>query len=62
MAYLYCRTQIQVPTQIRIPNQVATLYYAEHVHIAQRWIQIRIQTQIPNCYCTHFWDGYPYPG
>ena len=30
MAYLYCRTQIRILTQIRIPNQMATLYYAEH--------------------------------
>ena len=34
MSYLHCRTRIQVPTRIRIPNPMATLYYAEHVHIA----------------------------
>ena len=29
-----------VQTQIGIPNQMATLYYAEHVHIAQTWTRI----------------------
>ena len=29
-----------VPTQIQIPNSMATLYYAEHVHIAQTWTRI----------------------
>ena len=32
MASLHCRTRIQVP--IHIPNLMATLYNAEHVHIA----------------------------
>ena len=31
---------IQVWTRTRIPNQMATLYYAEHVHITQTWTQI----------------------
>ena len=30
MAHLHCRTGIRVPTRIRIPNQMTTLYYAEH--------------------------------
>ena len=31
MAHLHCRR----PTQIQVPNPIATLYYAEHVHIAK---------------------------
>ena len=31
MPYLHCRVRIQVPTQIQIPNPMATLYYAEPV-------------------------------
>ena len=48
MAYLHCRTWVQTQqTRIRIPNPMATLYYAEHVHIA------RIRTWIPTPYfCT----------
>ena len=45
MAYLHCRTRIWIPTQIQIPNQMATLYYAEHVPIVQT------QTRIPTAYC-----------
>ena len=44
MAYLHRRTWIQVQTQIRTPNSMATLYYAGHVHIAQT------RTQIPTPY------------
>ena len=33
MAYFHCRTRIHLLIRIRIPNPVATLYYAEHVHI-----------------------------
>ena len=40
MAHLHCRRRTWVQTQIGIPNQTATLYYAEHVHIAQTWTQI----------------------
>ena len=36
MAYLHWWTRI------RIPIPMATLYYAEHVHIAQHWLQIPI--------------------
>ena len=54
MANLHCWTWIQVPTPIRIPNPIATLYYAEHVHIAQTQIQIPFKTWILNCNCTHF--------
>ena len=61
MAYLHCRTRIQVPTRIRIPNPMATLYYAGHIHIAWTRIWIPIETRIPNHYCTHFCDVYPYP-
>ena len=46
MAYLHCWTWIQVPTPIRIPNPMATLYYAEHDHIA--WTLIQIPIQSPN--------------
>ena len=43
MAHLHCQRRSRVQTRIRI----ATLYYAEHVHIAQ------IQTWIPTSYfCT----------
>ena len=42
MAFLHLPDKDSVPTQIHIPNLVATLYYAEHVHIAQTWIWIRI--------------------
>ena len=46
MAHLYCRTWIQILTRIRISNPMATLYCAEHVHIAQIW------TRIPTpCFC-----------
>ena len=44
MAHLHCRRRIRVPTRIRIPNLMATLYYSEHVHIAQT------RTQIPTPY------------
>ena len=30
MAHLHCRTWIRIPTRSRIPNQMATLCYAEH--------------------------------
>ena len=58
-AYLHCRTQTQIPTQIRTPNSIATLYCTETVSIAQTatdnliWFLDR--------YGTHYWDGYPYP-
>ena len=35
MAYLRCQTQIQAPTPVEIQIQMAALYYAVHVHIAQ---------------------------
>ena len=41
-----------------IPNSMATLYYAEHVHTWTR-IWIAIQTRIPNRFCTHL-CGYLY--
>ena len=56
MAYLHCWTRIQVLTLIQIPNPVATLYYAEHVRIAQTWIWMPIQTWVPNYNFTHFLD------
>ena len=55
-SYLHCRTQNQIPTRIWLLNLMATLYYAEHVHVTQPRIQIPIQSSDP-----HFWDGYPYP-
>ena len=57
MAYLHFRTR----TQVQIPNLMATLYYAEHFHIACTQILIHIQTQMPKHYRIHFWDRYPYP-
>ena len=42
MTYLYFRTQTRVPTGIQIPNLIATLWYAEHVHVARNQIQIPI--------------------
>ena len=54
MAYLHCWTWIQVLTGIRIPILMATLYYAEYVHITQAQIRITIWTQILNRFCTHF--------
>ena len=44
MAHLHCRRQTRIRTLIRIPNLVATLYCAEHVHIVQT------QTRIPTPY------------
>ena len=38
MAYLHCRTRIQILTRIQIPNLTATLYYVQHIHIEQTWI------------------------
>ena len=35
MAHLHCQRRTRVQTRIRIPNTTATLYYAEHVHVAQ---------------------------
>ena len=55
MAYLHCQTQIQVPTRIRIPNLMATLYYVEYVHIARTQILIPFWIWISNHYCAHFW-------
>ena len=42
MVYLHWQRQARLRSRIQIPNPVATLYYAEHVHIAQ--------TQIPTPY------------
>ena len=47
MAYLYCRRRTRIRTKTPIQNSMATLYYTEHVHIAQT------QTWIPSPYfCT----------
>ena len=40
MAYLHCRRLTQARAQSRIQNPMATLYNAEHVHIAQTWTQM----------------------
>ena len=61
MAHLHCRKRTRVRTRIRIPNLMATLYYAEHVHIAQTQdsdpysllpyrtgIQVRVCNQVNN--------------
>ena len=40
MTHLHCRRRTRVRTRTRIPNPMATLYYAEHVHIAQTRTQI----------------------
>ena len=45
MAHLHCRRQTRIWTRIQIPNIMATLNYAEHVHIVAQ-----IQTQIPTAY------------
>ena len=42
MVYLHWPRQARLRSRIQIPNPVPTLYYAEHVHIAQ--------TQIPTLY------------
>ena len=42
MVYLHWQRQARLRSRIQIPNPVPTLYYAEHVHIAQ--------TQIPTLY------------
>ena len=44
MAHLHCRRQTRVQIRTRTPNLMATLYYAEHVHIALT------KTQIPAAY------------
>ena len=44
MAHLHCWRRIKVQTWIWIPNLMATLYYAEHAHVAQT------STQIPTIY------------
>ena len=44
MVHLHCRRQTRVGTRTWIRNPMATLYYAEHVHIAQT------QTWIPTPY------------
>ena len=54
MAYSHCRTRIQVPIRIQIPNPMAILYYMEHVYIIWTETWIPIQTWIPNRYSTHF--------
>ena len=47
MTHLHCQRRARVWARIQIPNPMATLYYAEYVHIAQTW------TQIPTPYfCT----------
>ena len=40
MAYLHCRRLTRVQTRIRIQNLMASLYCAEHVHIAQTKISV----------------------
>ena len=49
MTYLHCQRRTRVQTLVQIPNPMATLYYVEHVHIAQP------RTQIPTPY---FYTGY----
>ena len=44
VTHLHCRRQTRVGTRTWIRNPMATLYYAEHVHIAQT------QTWIPTPY------------
>ena len=52
MAHFHCQTRIQIRT--RIPNPMATGYYAAHVSIART--QTQIQIPFPNGYCTNFRD------
>ena len=40
MAHLHGQRQTRVQTRIRIPNPMATLYYPEHVYMAQTLTQI----------------------
>ena len=40
MAHLHCQRRTRVRTRIQIPNPLATLYYAEHIHVAQTQTQI----------------------
>ena len=54
---LFILPRIQVSTRMWMRNLMATLYYAEHVHI----VQISIKTEIPKRYRTPFWDGHLYP-
>ena len=61
MAYLRLPDTDSVPIKIQNPNMMATLYCAEHIHIAQTWIWMPIWTEISNWYSTLFWDRYSYP-
>ena len=44
MVHLHLQRRTRVQTRIQIPNLMATLHYAEHVHIAEN------QTRIPTPY------------
>ena len=44
MAHLHLQRRTRVQTRIQIPNLMATLHYAEHVHIAEN------QTRFPTPY------------
>ena len=41
-------------THFQIPNPMATLYYAEHVHIVWTQTWVPMYSWIPNCYCPIF--------
>ena len=40
LTHLQCQRWIRMQTCIQIPNLMATLYYAQHIHIAQTLTQI----------------------
>ena len=61
MAFVQCRTRIRIPTRMRTPNPMATLYCTETVPFAWTQAQFLIQILIPDHYCTHFWDENLYP-
>ena len=43
MAHLHCWTRTRIPTQIQIPDRMATLYYAEHF----TWHGLRLGSLLP---------------
>ena len=59
--FIYIAGDSRVQTRIRMPNPMAAVHCTETIPIAQTRTRIPIQIQIPNRYCNHIWDGYPYP-
>ena len=46
MAHLHWWNRTWIRTQIQIPNPMAILYYAEHVHIAQTQTEILLPISV----------------